>query len=446
MAIEQNSWIKGSVATGLVAFLGAVISLLLFHPGGMTNDTVVQYAQVKGIIPLDSWHPLVFVRAWSIMDVLLDGPVAMLVFHQAIFWLGLWLLVKNLFRSTVLQVLVLLILGFFPVIQTLMGTVWKDASLLSSGILGLGLLLQAKRKQSPWLYIPALLAFAYMSAVRHNGLLAALPMLWLMANSGSLLKTSIRTAGLTVIVLGLAFGMNHSSTVKKYPHLINQVLVWDLWGMSLELGQSLIPDAAFVNPYLNNLDHLKAHYNPYTNNSIIFEDEAGLDKRIFINDQVSDEIQTAFVQGVKANLGIYAGRRIKFFRRFLGFDQWKPYMAYSFEAVDPASLGLDKVTYHKMNESRLLTAYLKGLNYFIHFKGFNAIPYLLVLIIVLIVSLLRNNMFLLVLVISGFLYWLPHLVIAPSNDFRYHIWLVFVALLGALYLLFGNGRKDLIDG
>lgn len=420
--------------------------MLLFHPGGMTNDAVVQYSQVKGIIPLDAWHPLSFVRVWSFTDYFSDGPMAMLIFHQAIYWLGLWLLVKNVFRSNRIQIITLLVLGFFPIMHTLMGTVWKDASLLSAGILGIGLILEAQRKKTKWQYLLAMVAFAYMAAVRHNGLLAVLPILWLMADSSNLGKTAIKTVGFSILILGIAFAMNHSNSVKKYPHLVNQILIWDLWGMSLDVGSTLIPNSAFVDPELNNLGHYQEHFNPHSNNSIIFEKNAGINKDIFVNDDLSQELQAAFVSGVTNNFGAYLNRRATFFVRFLGFGQWKPYMAYCLKSVDPAKIGLDNVTYHRMNDSSVLSLYLAGLNYFIHYNGFNAVPYFLLGLLILAVGLHTKDRLLVVLIISGLMYWLPHLVIAPSNDFRYHVWLVFVVILGTLILLFGNNRKERLNG
>jgi hypothetical protein len=443
---ELNNLKKEHLITGVVALISALISLLLFHPGGMTNDAVVQYAQVKGVLPLSAWHPLAFVRVWSVMDIFFDGPMAMLVLHQGAFWLGLWFLAKNLFRGQIIQVMVILVLGFFPVIHTLMGTVWKDASLLSAGILGLGLILEAQRSKKAWLYIPALLAFGYMAAVRHNGLLAVFPILWLIGSSETITKSITKTTGLTFVVLGLAIAMNHSTSVKKFPHLVNQILIWDLWGMSIEVGETMIPSSAFVDSKLNNLDHYREHFNPHSNNSIIFEEAAGINKDIFVDDNLSAELQGAFVDGVGNNFWIYVNRRMTFFKRFLGFAQWKPYMAHCLESVDPAKIGLDDVTNHQMNDSALLTIYMVGLNYFIHYNGFNAVPYFLLVVMILMIGLYTKSRLLAVLMISGLMYWLPHLVIAPSNDFRYHVWLIFMALLGMLFLLFGENRKGRLNG
>ena len=65
------------------------------------------------------------------------------------------------------------------------------------------------------------------------------------------------------------------------------------------------------------------------------------------------------------------------------------------------------------------------------------IPYLLFLIsvgLLLVFQIMRGeerprNKVYLGLALSGLLYWVPYIVISPSNDFRYHLWTIQVAMV-----------------
>ncbi len=425
----------------MTAVLGVLVSSLLFYPGGMTNDSVVQYAQLKGVLDLDSWHPLIFVKTWTILSIFGDGPFPMLVFNQLLYWFGIALVVKNLFSGRIRQILIILLLGFFPVFHALMGTVWKDASLLGGCILGLGFLLEGKAEKSWKFSFLSLMMFSYVAAARHNGFLAIVPLIWMMVYRGAAWGGLFRTMIIAIGVVGFAIVLNFSTQAKKYPNLVNQVFVWDLWGMSLNQNKALIPAACFVGDEPIDLDHYRKYYNPLSNNSIIFNPNARISKTIFVESESAIELQQSFIDNVLENPSSYLLTRIEFMKGFLGSQQWHPYLAYHLDSVDPASIGLQDLPHHKMNTGVFLKWYKNVLSYFIHWNIFNLVPYIVLAMIALAIGVLRKNMLVIYLLSSGLCYWLPYFFVSPSNDFRYHSWFIFVILLGTLHLLLGKRDK-----
>jgi len=67
---------RGAAATGalLPPLLGIALTLALFHPGLLSPDSALQYAQALGLQPLDDVHPPLFALLWRASDALWPGP------------------------------------------------------------------------------------------------------------------------------------------------------------------------------------------------------------------------------------------------------------------------------------------------------------------------------------------------------------------------------------
>lgn len=159
--------------------------VLLFYPGFMSTDSLVQLLQARNG-ELSDWHPPSMAVLWLWLEQLgLKGPAGMLVLQCGLFWAGLYLIdrayLSDLPRSR--WHLLLPLIGFFPPVFSIMGAIWKDVLLL--GVLlvligGIGL--YAKQRPTTLAYkvlvAGLLLGFAFFAvSLRHNAVFAVFPLL-----------------------------------------------------------------------------------------------------------------------------------------------------------------------------------------------------------------------------------------------------------------------------
>ncbi|MBR8830738.1 MAG: hypothetical protein N5P05_000971 [Chroococcopsis gigantea SAG 12.99] len=171
--IDRTVWLY------IVSFVGFSFSLLAFWPGFMEIDSFMQYAQAKGLLSLNDWHPISMAILWRILLYIHDGPEVMLILQISLYWGGFLYLALGLYRDTANFPLALgaIIIAFSPFSINFPGVIWKDVELAISFFWAC-ILLCFKPSRSK--LILSLVFIYYGISVRHNGLFAALPVavLW----------------------------------------------------------------------------------------------------------------------------------------------------------------------------------------------------------------------------------------------------------------------------
>ena len=416
----------------------------------MGYDSLSQWYQVNRILPIDNWHPPVIVYLWRALNVVVNGPLGLLIFQQVLYWAGLGLLVFSFSErnSWKRKIIVLTALGFFPVVWFATASVWKDALMISSLLFSIGvtsLLVKNRLKNAyrPLAVVLILLGLLFAGATRHNGLLAVLPLstflfgLILFGSSKMLKQVAFSTLGVGVLLV-LSLQVNKVGVQVPYPYLVNQIFLWDVAGISIEKGELLIPESAFNNPDSANLEALTRHYQFASNNSLVFSSELFKDD-IWADSEYGKEFLGQSLEVITSELDTYAKVRLRFMSHFVGTGRWMPYLAYIFETkywAGDEELGLPMYGMNNLSTLRLIET--KVLTLFSRVGFYNALPYL-GLIFLQFIGLVfwfvrkketrKETLFLLAICVSGIFYWVPYFVIAPSNDFRYHIWTIEVTML-----------------
>lgn len=452
---------KQYVIYWLLTGLFTLLSCFIFAPGSMGNDSLTQWYQVNDILPVTDWHPPVIYHLWSFFNQFIEGPISLLIFQQVLYWIGIALIIQSFLKkqSLLLQSTALIIIGFFPVSWFGMASVWKDALMLSSLLFAVGIFLLAReRKNHIGLLIVSFLALILACSFRHNAILAVLPLSFFIGYltlkpRSHFLKLAASLTLLFCIVFTSKF-INEQGVVKPFPYLINQVVFWNLAGLSLDTDTILIPEEAFVNKDSAQVEVLKRYYTDASNNQLVFG--SGI-----INPQIwKDEVlgKYFFITGIKTITQYpvhYCKMRLRFLKEFSGMGRWLPYLGFIFETnywKDDEKLGLPM--YHMHHPTILQFLQNKCAVFLTKIGFYNIIPYLLILVIAfasLSYSLIKqtlssNSLILWWLLFSGLLYWLPYIVVAPSNDFRYHNWtievvLIFVVLKGLCFFQHILNRK-----
>jgi hypothetical protein len=124
-------------------------------------------------------------------NVVLKGPVGLLIFQHVLYWSGLALLIDALVsgRTNSLKLVVLAGIGLFPIVWFSLASVWKDGLMISALIFAVGLYAFARNHKfanqlfksgvaiSIWLVLMLACGF------RHNTLLAVLSLVFMMVSA-----------------------------------------------------------------------------------------------------------------------------------------------------------------------------------------------------------------------------------------------------------------------
>lgn len=229
----------GMAIAVLMLVAGFVLSATAFFPGFMSADSFMQFGQSRTMRYSD-WHPPLMSWLWSQLNHLAHGPEGMLYFQLALLWsaLGVWCWQ---YRSRTLVWLIPLV-GLLPWVLNFAGVLWKDIGMAFALLLLTGI---AAGKVGGARLALALLLFFYAINLRHNAIVAAVPVLllvlarWRPALSvGKLLLTSAAALVLT-LVMGNVINYHLIGAERTKP--LNFIIVDDLSYLSLKAQRSLIP-------------------------------------------------------------------------------------------------------------------------------------------------------------------------------------------------------------
>ncbi len=259
------------LAIGFAAFATCVAVLF---PGWMSYDSSHQFWQVR-TGEFTNLSPVVMTALWSAVYALVPRPSALFLLHVAAYWSGIVLLAFALWRGALVRAGFIVVAGFVPPAIVILGHLWTDASLIAALSLASGLTVTGLVRRQRWPLALALPAILYAGAVRHNSLLAIVPLAalwahaWLRAGEASraaapVLTRRAKLAGLALLVVLASFAGGRvldQALVRERVSTWALLVLWDLAGMSLQSQQLLIPDLARTPE--TNLENLRERFSPY---------------------------------------------------------------------------------------------------------------------------------------------------------------------------------------
>jgi hypothetical protein len=414
------------------AILGA-LTTFLFFPGLMSFDSIYQYRQVIGDMPVQNYHPPIMVYAWQLGHGVL-GPGSLLVFHQFMYWTAIALIGISIHPAWLIRFFVVLILGLLPPLWIHSATLWNDAAVMSSFLLAVACSLLLGKTGSRWVLLIGVVALFYGLSAKSTGLIAAIPLFfllsdaWFRANTTKpkstrrrWLSVSVMASGLMVsaVVFSLLLGSMGVVKSTKWP----TIALWDLAAVSLAEHKVLIPRAE-----LNYKDELETEtlarihevFSPAVNGPLV--DVVNL----FPAEETQKELFHAWLALPQQYPASYLNHRVQVFGRLMGVSPFPVHLAFEHRIIQN-DFGL-----------RLLNKDSKSFNFAIKwvarsvdtlfYKSWFYLALLLAVLIYAVVGLVRantfNDRFLVYLGLSGLFYVLPLLIVAPAADFRYTLWMV----------------------
>jgi hypothetical protein len=171
------------IAPRLACLAGFCLSVAANYPGFVSYDSLEQVLDARGGVYSD-WHPPVMALFWHLAMKLLPGPVGMLVLGAALLWLGTYLVAVTWFRGTgrsTLWSLIPCLIVFFPPVFSISGAIWKDILMWAFLVLAIGIsgtLGPSSQGSSSIIGVKLAIAAVLLLlaiSVRHNAVFAAAP-------------------------------------------------------------------------------------------------------------------------------------------------------------------------------------------------------------------------------------------------------------------------------
>lgn len=150
-----------------IGWLGLVIYAF---PGHMSFDSIAQLLETRSGVYSNA-HPPAMAALWRLTEMVVAGPLGMLVIQTLCFVIGCYLLFRRRMSDRWAAVVTTLLL-WFPVVSNTMSTIWKDSQMTAFLVLGLALILSDRRR----IRILGCLSFVLATAMRHNALAMTFPL------------------------------------------------------------------------------------------------------------------------------------------------------------------------------------------------------------------------------------------------------------------------------
>lgn len=430
----------------IAAWLGVV---LYAFPGYMSFDSVLQLEQARtGVFGLG--HPPVMGVLWALCDAAIAGPLGMLLIQVTCFVAGAYLLLRQRLSARAAATATLAI-AWFPPIATVLAVIWKDSQMTGFLVLGIALLLSPRRGTR----LAGLAVLSLATAMRYNALTITLAPVVLLFVWSPQPRWYVRYP------LALAAWI----AITVVPSVINAQLVSErvyLWHDSLALCDITgtlryaddLPDAELAaalagTPALVTTDIQRTARTTFPPDSIPIAQRPSFGGGTFIPSLWTttfhlfeppttaaqrDAITAAWRAIVLGHPGAYLAYRWEVFREVIHLgDRRISSAVYSSFTDSGDRAGSAKRLGHNAVSSHLQ----RGLHTFMGWIATSWLfrPWIYVALSLVCLPLCVRDRRLLALVLSGLANEAALLVLAPTTDFRYSIWLVVSTVLAIVWIV-----------
>jgi hypothetical protein len=415
------------------------MTLYLSAPGFMASDSGDQLEQARTLALRDS-HPTLMALIWHCTDLLLPGPLGLLVLMSGLYWWGLSALFWALDGPVFMRAVGLVGVGFFPPVFSNVPVVWKDTLMQAALVAALAcLVVPMRRPILRWLAI-ALIVVAI--GARHNSAAAVWPLLALPILRLGWLSRQPRWRRLALacgLSLALTFALTQAlqgalSRISQRDEFWQVIPTFDLAGMSLKANRLLVdPDSGVLTPGMG-VDEIRSLYSGEYSNSLYYclpfggEDCVSLFRRT--KDQVAlARLTSNWLRAIRQHPLAYLQHRFDFSSALLAWSGGAKQTYYL--ATSPHHpLALD---YPPPPRTIRMLAWIDAQVPSLPFRPWVYFSICCVLLPVALVRHLRGGPVLPVLyALSGLAYLLSLFVAATSSDYRYSVWMILCAVLGVV--------------
>jgi hypothetical protein len=364
------------------------------------------------------------------------GPGPLFLLQLALFWTGVTLIALSLNTGTSLRILFVLAAAAVPVYCVLFSFVASDVMLIAVLTCVVGIIVQADGGHRRLLHTVALALLFLALLLRKNALPAVFPLLLYIfllqsresSSSHKLLRSMV--IAIPVMLAMVIGGSLLERTVDRRVTIFAGTALWDLAAISLETNEVLLPPESH-GPGLT-VEDLRDAFVPYANTTIFERTRAGM-RQPFLNpdDPLNAAIRSAWIDAIVEHPSAYAAHRWRVTRALFGTKQadWPRELnyvvgEYQYDGNPPVASNTGRVHERVLRIFDILRSTVV----------LAAWPYVVLALIAAVVAWRRRSeahvQAALAVFVSGLLYALPLVVIAPSAEFRYLGWTCLSTILG----------------
>lgn len=426
----------------MILAIGFAVFLAYAFPGYMSNDSVDQLLDAR-----KQWfsnaHPPIMSAEWLILDMIVAGPVLMLLVQGGLFLGGLAGVLRRVAPPRTAALLAVAVLLFPPVLTT-MAVIWKDSQMAGYILAGTAAML------SPRLRV-RLIGLGLMTlgaAFRHNAFAASVPLIGLLFvwRPGPSWWKRYAVSGAAALVSVLAmFGLNRALT--RHPVSVwDNVALADIAGVlnfsrdrsDAELREILrgtpLPDDTNIQA------HARKLFSPRSAMALMYGD-----KPLWALPGPSQHaaIERAWRTLVLGDWRSYLDYRVAGFRELLGLSDeelwgpvWFMFLGYP---------ELRTMVQHNAGQSSFQALVVPALGWCANETRMFR-PYLYALLAIALLLVCARDRLSIGLLASGLLYELSYFPAANTVDFRYSHWMILCTTLAALVLFVQRLRGGRVAG
>lgn len=267
MPLSMTAWLRRhSMVLGCCMLAG--IQAVTFFPGYVSFDVLSQLGQARAGV-IDDVSPPAAALLFRAGERIVEGTGAIFLLNTTLFWLGTALLLS---ARAVSAWPVLLVAATATPLLVLLPHLWTDVHMLAvlAVCCGLAAGLETARRPASraLLFAAALCCLLWATWVRHNAILAVLPLAWMLALHASPKSVAraglLRAAGVWVLLAAVLLSARAAAVwVVDRPTSVWAVTpMWDLQAISVASGQQRLP-SGFAGPGLD-VDQLERAFSPAT--------------------------------------------------------------------------------------------------------------------------------------------------------------------------------------
>jgi len=435
----------------LLCAAGFLFDIVAYYPGQVSFDSAYTWWQAR-VGETSDTQSVMLIHLWRILDSILPGPGLVFILQLVLFWGGLLMIALGLRLRPLAATLMMSLAGFAPAISVLRGHVWTDVGLAGALLVATGALtLFARTRERGWLWLALVMSF-YALGLRHNALPALLPLavyalhrLLARDDSGGI---RMRVGVASVLVLGALYGVVQAINATADRHLPTwrALAVLDLAALSIATGKVLFPPT-LIGPGMDVAD-LRQAYAPWSVLAVLTRTRNGIRNPLepgWTPAEVA-ELRSAWFNACLAHPREYVAHRFEVSAALFGthrvdWPETMKFVAESFQVRDNPPIARNTTALHRWiigTAQRLRATPL-----------FAAWPYFVVGIVAAPFAWRRRDRsaarIALMLIVSGALYALPLVFLAPSAELRYLFWPC-VASLVASVLAFARADSGPAEG
>lgn len=431
----------------LIALCGAALALIMFYPGLTSPDSDYQLSQARNFEFADG-HPPIMALLWAVMIKFKDGPALMMVLFTAMYWGSFWLIARTLARRSAAAAGMVFVFAFSPLLLNFAGTIWKDVFVFDFFLLACALMyshLESGHSMSRKVFGTVAALIIIGSLGRHNSIFSGLPLMVLAVyvhdrnaatSLGGFLRTFVKGGLLYVALLIPSYLLVQYIAHPTPMSVSSSLFVFDLIGMSLRANTYLLPSSPTFH-----LAQLQSCYDP-----------AGWDKVWVSCPVLLDEMRAngswahlsgVWLDAVKAHPAEYLLHRLAHFRA-LFVPTWLVFLGDSTPLA--AEFGFVKGSAFLLFERMMLALRTNPVLGILFTNGFWIVVNTVLMAVAawrLLRAVNQRTVCAFLLIMSGFVYSAPFVLIGTAPDFRYVYWSIGAVLLSfAIALADRAPRRD----